>query len=56
MVLDNSALTRIASDHLHIQNPTFAQTNQLVIFTFLKIGLYCNECKYINFALSWIHE
>lgn len=29
-MLDNSALTRIASDHLHIQNPTFAQTNQLV--------------------------
>jgi tubulin gamma len=29
-VLDNAALSRIASDHLHIQNPTFAQTNQLV--------------------------
>lgn len=30
VVLDNSALDRIASDILHIQNPTFAQTNQLV--------------------------
>ncbi|KAG9290636.1 hypothetical protein G9A89_011599 [Geosiphon pyriformis] len=30
IVLDNAALTRIASDRLHIQNPTFAQTNQLV--------------------------
>ncbi|KAJ3220056.1 gamma-tubulin [Clydaea vesicula] len=30
VVLDNAALNRIASDRLHIQNPTFAQTNQLV--------------------------
>ncbi|KAJ1513351.1 gamma-tubulin [Coelomomyces lativittatus] len=30
VVLDNAALNRIASDKLHIQNPTFAQTNQLV--------------------------
>lgn len=30
IVLDNAALTRIACDRLHIQNPTFAQTNQLV--------------------------
>ncbi|CAI2163471.1 4065_t:CDS:10 [Funneliformis geosporum] len=29
-VLDNAALNRIACDRLHIQNPTFAQTNQLV--------------------------
>ena len=30
VVLDNAALNRIACDRLHIQNPTFAQTNQLV--------------------------
>src|SRR3954469_23999710 len=30
VVLDNAALNRIATDRLHIQNPTFAQTNQLV--------------------------
>ena len=30
VVLDNAALNRIASDRLHISNPTFAQTNQLV--------------------------
>ncbi|KAJ3119050.1 gamma-tubulin [Phlyctochytrium bullatum] len=30
VVLDNAALGRIAADTLHIQNPTFAQTNQLV--------------------------
>lgn len=29
-VLDNGALTRIASDTLNVQSPTFAQTNQLV--------------------------
>ena len=30
MVLDNAALTRIAADRLHIQDPSFVQTNQLV--------------------------
>ena len=30
VVLDNAALTRIACDRLHIPNPTWAQTNQLV--------------------------
>ena len=27
---DNAALTRIASDRLHVQEPSFQQTNQLV--------------------------
>lgn len=30
VVLDNGALSRIVADRLHIQEPTFAQTNQLV--------------------------
>ena len=30
VVLDNTALNRIAVDRLHISNPTFAQTNALV--------------------------
>lgn len=30
VVLDNSALARIASDRLHIQDPSYSQTNQLV--------------------------
>ncbi|WOO77845.1 Tubulin gamma chain [Vanrija pseudolonga] len=30
VVLDNSALTRIAADRLHVQDPSFDQTNQLV--------------------------
>ena len=29
VVLDNGALARIAADRLHIQNPSFDQTNQL---------------------------
>lgn len=30
VVLDNTALNRIAVDRLHLQNPTFAQTNSIV--------------------------
>ncbi|CAG8814895.1 19289_t:CDS:2, partial [Racocetra persica] len=30
IVLDNAALNRIACDRLHVQKPTFTQTNQLV--------------------------
>ncbi|KAI9293399.1 tubulin gamma chain [Neoconidiobolus thromboides FSU 785] len=30
VVLDNGALERIATDRLHIQNPTFQQTNHLI--------------------------
>lgn len=30
VVLDNTALSRIAADRLHIQDPSFLQTNQLV--------------------------
>ncbi|KAN0061193.1 gamma-tubulin [Thecaphora frezii] len=30
VVLDNAALSRIAADRLHLQNPSYSQTNQLV--------------------------
>lgn len=30
VVLDNAALSRIASDRLHVQSPSYAQTNRLV--------------------------
>ena len=30
VVLDNGALSHIAADRLHVQEPSFAQTNQLV--------------------------
>lgn len=33
VVLDNTALNRIATDRLHIQNPSFSQINQLVSTT-----------------------
>ena len=43
VVLDNGALTRIAADRLHVQSPSFAQTNQLVclipLFCFSQFGL-----------------
>lgn len=35
VVLDNAALTRIAADRLHIQDPSFVQTNQLVSLIFI---------------------
>ena len=31
VVLDNGALSRIAADRMHVQEPSFQQTNQLVI-------------------------
>lgn len=33
VVLDNGALSRIAADRLHVQEPSFSQTNQLVRWT-----------------------
>lgn len=32
VVLDNGALSRIAADRLHVEKPSFQQTNQLVCF------------------------
>lgn len=34
VVLDNGALARISADRLHIQTPSFDQTNQLVCLAF----------------------
>lgn len=34
VVLDNGALSHIAADRLHVQEPSFGQTNQLVCFVF----------------------
>ena len=42
VVLDNAALGRIAADMLHIQNPTFAQTNQLVRIASCSLA-FCSE-------------
>jgi tubulin gamma len=40
VVLDNGALARIAADRLHVQTPSFDQTNQLVIHL-LKVHSAC---------------
>ena len=37
VVLDNGALSHIAADRLHVQEPSFQQTNQLVRITFKTI-------------------
>ena len=43
VVLDNGALSRIAADRLHVQEPSFSQTNQLVRITSLHhILIYAN--------------
>lgn len=34
VVLDNGALSRIVADRMHVQEPSFQQTNQLVSFFF----------------------
>lgn len=34
VVLDNGALSHIAADRLHVQEPSFGQTNQLVCLCF----------------------
>lgn len=46
VVLDNGALSRIVADRLHVQEPSFQQTNQLVrafVFFFFSFPLYGNS-------------
>jgi tubulin gamma len=70
VVLDNAALARIATDRLHIQTPTFEQTNQLVrssrvvrmvderIYKFnnLTLGIHSDVCKHNHTPISGLHE
>ncbi|WZZ51753.1 hypothetical protein YC2023_051860 [Brassica napus] len=49
VVLDNTALNRIAVERLHLTNATFAQTNSIVS-TVMSAG------QHNNIALSRIHE
>jgi tubulin gamma len=62
VVLDNGALSRIAADRLHVQEPSFQQTNQLVssiiAFRFpdlTEIGLYSYVSKYNHSQISRLH-
>ena len=63
VVLDNAALSRIAADRLHVQNPSFSQTNQLVSLFFqhlliltIFLGLDCYVCINDNVKISWLYE
>ena len=68
VVLDNGALARIAADRLHVQTPTFDQTNQLVSVSCrvcrtwmgpdvrAVVGIDGDGCEYADVALSWLHE
>lgn len=68
VVLDNGALARISADRLHVQTPSFDQTNQLVrnrpslspsrvidLFFFL-LGIHRDSGQHTNASISWIHE
>jgi tubulin gamma len=62
VVLDNSALTRIAADRLHMQDPSFVQTNQLVsrliygVWRRLTIGVDGDGCFYDDVTISKLYE
>jgi tubulin gamma len=52
VVLDNGALARIAADRLHLQNPSFDQTNQLA-----RLGISWHLSIFdITFCLSGINR
>jgi hypothetical protein len=62
VVLDNGALSRIAADRLHVQEPSFQQTNQLVsiIFAFrisylIVLGLYSHVSKHDYSQISRLY-
>jgi tubulin gamma len=66
VVLDNGALARISADRLHVQTPSFDQTNQLVCLSskalyniFLltcRSGFDCYGSKYSNTSIPRIYE
>ena len=52
VVLDNGALARIAADRLHVQTPSFDQTNQLVRCALSFAAVRLPNCHY-RFRPSW---
>lgn len=65
VVLDNGALARIAADRLHIQNPSFDQTNQLVRVSLrtsdpgkwlTSLGIDCDGGIHPNPQIPELHE
>jgi tubulin gamma len=64
VVLDNGALSRIAADRLHVQEPSFQQTNQLVesygqyylrYLLIFQTGLDSHVSEYYYPSLSRLH-
>jgi tubulin gamma len=64
VVLDNGALSRIAADRLHVQEPSFQQTNQLVgksHFRYSKsvltsyAGINSHVGQYNYSSISWLY-
>jgi tubulin gamma len=63
VVLDNGALSRIAADRLHVQEPSLQQTNQLVqlplyfrdLITDLFLGIDCHVCQHNDTEISRLH-
>lgn len=64
VVLDNGALARISADRLHVQTPSFDQTNQLVRYrqyrcvyaADLTTGFDSHGSKHTNFTVPRLHE
>lgn len=65
IVLDNAQLSKICQDRLHVQQASFAQTNQLVRhmsssyrieLTGRGAGVNCHVCLDTNAALPRLHE
>jgi hypothetical protein len=50
VVLDNTALNRIATDRLHIQNPSFTQINTLVS-TIMSVST--TTLRYVKPSITW---
>ena len=65
VVLDNGALSRIAADRLHVQEPSFQQTNQLVgphlwsqilqLVDLRSQGLYCDVSQHRYAPIPELH-
>jgi tubulin gamma len=63
VVLDNGALSRIAADRLHVQEPSFQQTNQLVGNSTISscntilmcAGLNGHVREHDSSTLPWLH-
>lgn len=52
VVLDNGALTRISADRLHVQTPSFDQTNQLVSAVSHLTGRKCSEDVQVSTVMA----